>query len=141
LEAAVKEVESTGGRALAVPTDVADAAAVEEAAARIESELGPIDVWVNNAMVSVFALFTDTPDVPPTCGSRFREITAPTARSTPAPTIGDSVNDTKASSPPHAGVVLNDGAVADSRTRRAGLSRSTPDNIRSRVRPPCLVYN
>jgi NAD(P)-dependent dehydrogenase (short-subunit alcohol dehydrogenase family) len=63
LEAAAKEVEAHGGRALAVPTDVADAAAVEEAAARIESELGPIDVWVNNAMVSVFALFTDiTPE-------------------------------------------------------------------------------
>jgi NAD(P)-dependent dehydrogenase (short-subunit alcohol dehydrogenase family) len=63
LEAAAKEVQATGGRALVLPTDVADPQAVEEAAARIESELGPIDVWVNNAMVSVFALFTDiTPD-------------------------------------------------------------------------------
>jgi NAD(P)-dependent dehydrogenase (short-subunit alcohol dehydrogenase family) len=63
LEAAAKEVQATGGRARAIPTDVADAEAVDEAAARIESDLGPIDVWVNNAMVSVFALFTDiTPD-------------------------------------------------------------------------------
>lgn len=63
LEAAAKEVEATGGQALAIPTDVADPQAVDEAATRIESELGPIDVWVNNAMVSVFALFTDiTPD-------------------------------------------------------------------------------
>ncbi|MDQ3946444.1 MAG: SDR family oxidoreductase [Actinomycetota bacterium] len=59
LQAAAKEIEAAGGRALAVPTDVADPEAVEEAAARVESELGPIDVWVNNAMVSVFALFTD----------------------------------------------------------------------------------
>ena len=43
-----------------MPTDVADAQAVEEAAARIEAELGPIDVWVNNAMVSVFAPFTES---------------------------------------------------------------------------------
>jgi NAD(P)-dependent dehydrogenase (short-subunit alcohol dehydrogenase family) len=63
LEAAAKEVQASGGRALAVPTDVADAAAVEDAAARIESELGPVDVWVNNAMASVFALFTEiTPE-------------------------------------------------------------------------------
>ena len=63
LEATAEEVQANGGRALAVPTDVTDPQAVEEGAARIESELGPIDVWVNNAMVSVFALFTDiTPD-------------------------------------------------------------------------------
>ncbi len=55
LEAARREVEAAGHRALVVPTDVADAAAVEAAAERIERELGPIDVWVNNAMVSVFS--------------------------------------------------------------------------------------
>ena len=55
LDAAVKDVESVCGRALAVPLDVADADAVERAAATVESSLGPIDVWVNNAMVSVFA--------------------------------------------------------------------------------------
>jgi NAD(P)-dependent dehydrogenase (short-subunit alcohol dehydrogenase family) len=55
LEAARREVEAEGGRALVQPTDVADAAAVEAAAERIESELGPIDVWVNNAMASVFS--------------------------------------------------------------------------------------
>jgi len=53
LEAAAAEVVEAGRRALAIPTDVADADAVEQAAARIEAELGPIDVWVNNAMVSV----------------------------------------------------------------------------------------
>ncbi len=42
-------------RALAIPTDVADAEAVEAAAARVEAELGPIDVWVNVAMATVFA--------------------------------------------------------------------------------------
>jgi NADP-dependent 3-hydroxy acid dehydrogenase YdfG len=53
LEAAHAEVEALGRRAVAIPTDVADADAVEAAAARIEAELGPIDVWINNAMVSV----------------------------------------------------------------------------------------
>jgi NAD(P)-dependent dehydrogenase (short-subunit alcohol dehydrogenase family) len=55
LEAARREVEVAGGKALVLPLDVADAQAVEEAAARVEAELGPIDVWVNNAMVSVFS--------------------------------------------------------------------------------------
>src|SRR5437660_8180479 len=55
LEAARHEVEAAGGRALVVPTDVADASQVDAAAQRIERELGPIDVWVNNAMVSVFS--------------------------------------------------------------------------------------
>ena len=48
-----------GGKGLAVPTDVADPDAVDAAAERVESDLGPIDVWVNNAMVSVFAPFKD----------------------------------------------------------------------------------
>ena len=55
LEAARAEIEGAGGRALALPADVADAAAVEGAAAAVEEELGPIDVWVNGAMVSVFS--------------------------------------------------------------------------------------
>lgn len=55
LDGARREAESAGIRAVAVSTDVADAAAVEAAADRIERELGPIDVWVNNAMVSVFS--------------------------------------------------------------------------------------
>lgn len=59
LEAARHEVEGKGGCALAIPTDVADAVAVERAAERIERELGPIDVWVNNAMVSVFSPVKD----------------------------------------------------------------------------------
>jgi NAD(P)-dependent dehydrogenase (short-subunit alcohol dehydrogenase family) len=55
LEAAAEEVRSLGRRALALPVDVADATAVDAAADRVERELGPIDVWVNNAMVSVFS--------------------------------------------------------------------------------------
>jgi NAD(P)-dependent dehydrogenase (short-subunit alcohol dehydrogenase family) len=55
LEAARREVEAQGRRALVAPADVAEAAQVESAAERIERELGPIDVWVNNAMVSVFS--------------------------------------------------------------------------------------
>jgi len=55
LDNARAEVESYGRRALAIPLDVSDADAVEAAALAIESELGPIDVWVNNAMVTVFS--------------------------------------------------------------------------------------
>jgi NAD(P)-dependent dehydrogenase (short-subunit alcohol dehydrogenase family) len=55
LETARSEIEQAGGRALVIPTDVADAEAVERAAERIEEELGPIDVWINNATVTVFA--------------------------------------------------------------------------------------
>ncbi len=59
LDAAAVEVEARGGRALAIALDVADANAVDEAADRIERELGPIDVWVNDAMTSVFAPVAD----------------------------------------------------------------------------------
>jgi short-subunit dehydrogenase len=55
LEAARREVEAAGGKALVLPVDVADAAQVEAAAQKVEAELGPIDVWVNNAMTSVFS--------------------------------------------------------------------------------------
>ena len=59
LEGAAREVEACGGRALVLPLDVADADAVERAADEIEKTLGPIEVWVNDAMVSVFARFLD----------------------------------------------------------------------------------
>jgi NAD(P)-dependent dehydrogenase (short-subunit alcohol dehydrogenase family) len=59
LEAVRREAEGSGVRALALPTDVADAAQVEEAAERIERELGPIDVWVNDAMATIFARVWD----------------------------------------------------------------------------------
>ncbi|MFL6528516.1 MAG: SDR family oxidoreductase [Chthoniobacterales bacterium] len=55
LEGAKREIEQLGGEALIVPTDVADAAAVEAAAAQVEDKFGPIDIWVNNAMCSVFS--------------------------------------------------------------------------------------
>jgi NAD(P)-dependent dehydrogenase (short-subunit alcohol dehydrogenase family) len=55
LEGARREVEAEGRRALAISVDVANADDVEAAAERVERELGPIDVWVNNAMVSVFS--------------------------------------------------------------------------------------
>jgi short-subunit dehydrogenase len=55
LEEAKKEVESCGRRALICKLDVSDPAAIEKAADDIEKELGPIDVWVNNAMLSVFS--------------------------------------------------------------------------------------
>ena len=55
LEAARREVEAVGGRAIVLLTDVASAEQVEAAAEAVEKRLGPIDVWVNNAMVSVLS--------------------------------------------------------------------------------------
>jgi NAD(P)-dependent dehydrogenase (short-subunit alcohol dehydrogenase family) len=69
LEAAKREVEDLGGRALALPCDVADAVAVEHAAALVEQEFGPIDIWVNNAMASVFSPIRETP------ADEFRRVT------------------------------------------------------------------
>ena len=59
LEGARREVEQAGGKAIVLPTDVSDADAVERAAAAVEEQLGPIDVWVNDAMVSVFSPFKE----------------------------------------------------------------------------------
>ncbi|HKN66475.1 MAG TPA: SDR family oxidoreductase [Gemmatimonadaceae bacterium] len=69
LEQARKSVEALGGRALALPLDVADAAAVEAAAERIEHVFGPIDVWINNAMVSVYSPIKEMP------ADEFRRVT------------------------------------------------------------------
>jgi len=55
LEAARREVEQAGGEALVLPTDVADADAIEAAAEQVEQTFGPIDIWINNAMASVFS--------------------------------------------------------------------------------------
>jgi NADP-dependent 3-hydroxy acid dehydrogenase YdfG len=55
LDAAKAEIEQLGGRAIAIPTDVSDAQAVEQAAQKVEDELGPIDIWINVAMTAVFA--------------------------------------------------------------------------------------
>src|ERR687886_2887797 len=55
LEGARRDVEESGGKALILPTDVADADAVERAAEAVEREFGPIDIWINNAMASVFS--------------------------------------------------------------------------------------
>jgi NAD(P)-dependent dehydrogenase (short-subunit alcohol dehydrogenase family) len=60
LEATAAEVERLGGRALVLPLDVADAEAVDDAAAQIEERFGPLDVWINNAMATVFAPVKET---------------------------------------------------------------------------------
>ncbi|HEX8989877.1 MAG TPA: SDR family oxidoreductase [Rhodocyclaceae bacterium] len=54
LAGAVRDVEQAGGEALAIPTDVAVHDQVEAAAEKVEREWGAIDVWVNNAMATVF---------------------------------------------------------------------------------------
>src|SRR3954465_10709091 len=69
LRAAQREIEQAGGRALTVPVDVTDADAVEAAAARVEAELGEIDVWVNVAMAAVLGEVRDTP------ADEFRRVT------------------------------------------------------------------
>ena len=55
LNAAAAEVRELGGEALALPCDVADADAVDSAADAVERQLGPIDIWINNAMATIFA--------------------------------------------------------------------------------------
>jgi len=63
LESAKKQVEQACGRALPLPCDVAHADEVERVAERVENEFGPIDVWVNCAMVTIFAPFSEiTPE-------------------------------------------------------------------------------
>jgi NADP-dependent 3-hydroxy acid dehydrogenase YdfG len=54
LAAAVREAQDAGAQAIAIPTDVADPEQVDAAADRAEYELGEIDVWINDAMASVF---------------------------------------------------------------------------------------
>ncbi len=57
LNAAKEEIEESGGKALVVPTDVTDPDQIEEAAETVEEEFGPIDVWINVAMATVFSEF------------------------------------------------------------------------------------
>ena len=59
LEAAAREVEELGGRALAIPTDVADADAVNRASEQTVKKFGRIDIWVNNAFAGIFSRFMD----------------------------------------------------------------------------------
>jgi NAD(P)-dependent dehydrogenase (short-subunit alcohol dehydrogenase family) len=60
LEATAHEVQALGGEALPLVLDVADAEAVDAAATRVEERFGPIDVWINNAMATVFAPVRET---------------------------------------------------------------------------------
>src|SRR5437773_3735331 len=55
LEGAKREIEAAGGEAIVLPLDVSDHDAVEQAASEVERAFGPIDIWVNNAMLSVFS--------------------------------------------------------------------------------------
>jgi NAD(P)-dependent dehydrogenase (short-subunit alcohol dehydrogenase family) len=59
LAGAAADVRAAGGRALPLSCDVSDAEAVDAAAERVEREVGPIDVWVNNAMQTIFAPFVE----------------------------------------------------------------------------------
>jgi NAD(P)-dependent dehydrogenase (short-subunit alcohol dehydrogenase family) len=55
LKAAKQEIEATGSKGFVFPLDVANPEEVEAAAQAVEENLGPIDVWINNAMTSVFS--------------------------------------------------------------------------------------
>ncbi len=57
LDAAAREIEQVGGSAVPMSVDVADADAVFAAADKVEADIGPIDVWINDAFTSVFAPF------------------------------------------------------------------------------------
>ncbi|HWH28335.1 MAG TPA: SDR family oxidoreductase [Mycobacteriales bacterium] len=59
LDAVVREVQACGRRAVGVPVDVADAAAVDRAATEVEAALGPVDLWVNNAFTGAIAFFDE----------------------------------------------------------------------------------
>lgn len=59
LQGAAREVEELGGKALILPTDVADPNQVEAAAKAVEEQFGAIDIWINNAMTSVFSPFKE----------------------------------------------------------------------------------
>src|SRR3954468_5238787 len=59
LAGARQDVESLGGEALVLPIDVSNHADVDAAASQVESQFGPIDVWVNNAMTSIFSPFLE----------------------------------------------------------------------------------
>jgi NAD(P)-dependent dehydrogenase (short-subunit alcohol dehydrogenase family) len=59
LEATAREVEQAGGEALVLPLDVSDHEQVEAAAQSVEDAFGPIEIWVNDAMVTVYAEFLD----------------------------------------------------------------------------------
>lgn len=59
LDAAREEIESSGGEALTVQTDVTEYEQIEEAAERVEDRFGPIDIWINDAMTTVYSSFLD----------------------------------------------------------------------------------
>jgi NAD(P)-dependent dehydrogenase (short-subunit alcohol dehydrogenase family) len=72
LEGTKNDIERVGSQALALEVDVSDAKAVDQAASRIEADLGPIDIWVNNAMTAVFS---PTWDMEPDEYKRVTEVT------------------------------------------------------------------
>jgi short-subunit dehydrogenase len=67
-----REIERLGGTAITLPVDISDPEQVEAAAAETENRLGPVDIWVNNAMTSILAPFKD---ITPAEYKRITEVT------------------------------------------------------------------
>jgi NAD(P)-dependent dehydrogenase (short-subunit alcohol dehydrogenase family) len=72
LEVARREIEEMGGEAMVIACDVADEVAVDAAAERVEREWGPIDVWINDAMITSYCEFLD---IAPTDFRRMTDVT------------------------------------------------------------------
>ena len=89
LEAAARELRDLGGDALAISVDTADHEALDRAADQVEAELGPIDVWVNDAFTSVFARFVD---IEPEEFRRVTDVTCTLLRSWRSSVSSDSWN-------------------------------------------------
>jgi NAD(P)-dependent dehydrogenase (short-subunit alcohol dehydrogenase family) len=101
LETARAEVEAAGGEALVLPTDVAHAEQVEAAAEAVEKEFGAIDIWINNAMVSVFSPAKEM------SAEEFKRVTDVTYLGT----VYGSLSALKRMLPRNAGVILQVGSA------------------------------
>src|SRR5205814_626329 len=130
LEAARCEVEADGGRAIVLPLDVADADAVDAAAERVERELGPMDVWVNNAMVSVLSPVTETPP------SEIKRVTEVTYLGVVYGTLAAM----KRMLPRNHGAIVQAGSASAHRpSRRSGATRSPRRSAIGTSRRPATI--
>jgi NAD(P)-dependent dehydrogenase (short-subunit alcohol dehydrogenase family) len=101
MEMVKAEIELSGGKASVFPSDVADASAVESAAQKIEEELGLIDIWVNNAMLTVYSLVHEM------TADEFKRVTEVTYLGT----VNGTLSALKRMIPRNKGVIVQVGSV------------------------------